>query len=115
MKKPMVTIGDFLRAARKKLIQAFSEFVNTYDAKWPRTADNYTRQIRKAANAAGLQVAKPVHVLRHTFATLLGEAGVDLKVISEMLGHSQVATTEIYRHTTMAPFERAANQLPDPW
>ena len=54
------------------------------------------------------------HDLRHTFASLLLEAGESLKVIQELLGHSSINTTmDIYTHITKQGKANAVNKLDD--
>lgn len=60
------------------------------------------RMINKYTSLAAIDLHITPHMFRHTFATSLLEADVDIRYIQEMLGHSSINITEIYTHVTVA-------------
>ena len=60
------------------------------------------RIIKKYTSLAGIELHITPHMFRHTFATSLLEADVDIRYIQEMLGHSSINITEIYTHVAMS-------------
>lgn len=60
------------------------------------------RMINKYCNLASIDLHITPHMFRHTFATCLLDADVDIRYIQEMLGHSSITVTEIYTHVALS-------------
>lgn len=75
-------------------------FVN--QSKRPLSDQCVRRMINKYTSLAAIELHITPHMFRHTFATSLLEADVDIRYIQEMLGHSSINVTEIYTHVTMS-------------
>jgi integrase/recombinase XerD len=98
-REAVAAVRNYLQRGRPALVGLTAEarlFVN-------RRGSGLTRQglykiVRRHAQAAGLEGKMSPHTLRHTFATHLLAGGCDLRALQEMLGHADVATTQIYTH-----------------
>jgi len=67
--------------------------------------------VRKRGTLAGITRPVTPHVLRHTFATTLLRNGAELRSVQEMLGHSNIATTQIYTHVVNADLKKTHNKF----
>jgi integrase/recombinase XerD len=67
-------------------------------------------RLHRAAKAAGLSRRITPHMLRHTAATLLIETGVDIRIVQRLLGHSSIATTEMYTHISDETLRRSLDR-----
>src|SRR5262245_21165890 len=66
----------------------------------PVTRSSLQSAFRRAVKRSGITKAAHVHTLRHSYATHLLEAGINLRIIQESLGHRSARTTQIYTHLT---------------
>ena len=105
-KERKVPLGDFameyiqkyVKEVRYKNVGADSKylFLNRYGK--PLSRQYFFKQIKKYALEAGIETPISPHTLRHCFATHLLENGAQLRAVQEMLGHTNIATTQIYTH-----------------
>jgi len=85
----------FIRDLRPKEIALDDEKVRL-------TARSIQRLVKKYVRQANLPVAATPHTIRHSMATDLLRSGADLRSVQELLGHKNIATTQIYTHVTDA-------------
>ena len=106
-KERLVPVGrSAIAAVRTYLVRARPQLVGAGDARHlfvNRRGTGLTRQglykiVQRHARAVGLEDRMSPHTLRHTFATHLLAGGCDLRAVQEMLGHADIATTQIYTH-----------------
>jgi site-specific recombinase XerD len=76
----------------------------------PLTTAAMRSRLAKAARAAGITQHVTPHMLRHTAATQLIEAGVDIRYIQRLLGHASLSTTEIYTHVSDRALKRVVSE-----
>ena len=103
-KERIVPIGDYaleylnkyINEGRRKNPKRNSDFLflNRYGE--PVSRVYFFFQVKKYAQQAGIKVEISPHTLRHCFATHMLENGAELRAVQEMLGHANIATTQIY-------------------
>ena len=91
-------LQQIIRQRRTSRLGAGALFVNRHGA--PMRSQSVRSKLRRLAKEAGLDRRVTPHMLRHTAATLLIETGVDIRFVQRLLGHSSIATTEIYTHVS---------------
>jgi integrase/recombinase XerD len=89
-------VSAILELRRNSASTPAALFLNRYGA--PIRPQSVRSRLRRLAKEAGLERRVTPHMLRHTAATLLIETGVDIRFVQRLLGHSSIATTEIYTH-----------------
>ncbi|HET7052524.1 MAG TPA: site-specific tyrosine recombinase XerD [Solirubrobacterales bacterium] len=99
-RKAIAAISAYLRGGRPKLVPPERHearlFVNFRGG--PLSRQGLYKIVQRHAREAGLAGRMSPHTLRHSFATHLLAGGCDLRAVQEMLGHADIATTQVYTH-----------------
>lgn len=107
-KERKVPVGEFameyvvlyLNKVRGKFHGSDSKYLFLNRSGKPLSRFYFIRQVKKYAAQVGIEKEISPHTLRHCFATHLLEGGAQLRTVQEMLGHSNIATTQIYTHVS---------------
>ncbi len=94
-------LSDYIQLVRPKLVRKKNPnelFLNNHGRSITRQAIFYI--IKEYAKNSGIRKKVTPHTLRHTLATHLIENGADLRTVQEVLGHSDISTTQIYTHVS---------------
>ena len=90
--KVLQLLREYKEEFEKEIEENF--FVNRYGE--PLSTQTVRLMLRHYTKAAGIEQHITPHMIRHSFATLLLEKGVDIRIIQQLLGHASIVTTQIY-------------------
>ena len=104
-KKALVALREYYKAEKTTEYLFEGQFGGKY------SPSSFRNVLSKSIKKAGVTKKGSSHVLRHTFATLLLESGVDIRYIQELLGHTSSKTTEIYTHVVNKELQKIKSPL----
>lgn len=101
-------LEKYLKSARQELLeQNVSEILFPNCSGTDMSRQGFWKLLKQYAKKAGIQMEITPHTLRHSFAVHLVDNGADLRVVQEMLGHSDISTTMLYSARTREVYAKA--------
>ena len=111
-RRALAAVAIYTRELRPSLVRGTpnaSLFVNARGGALSRMGA--WKLLRKYVDAAGITAHVTPHTLRHSFATHLLEGGADLRAVQDMLGHADIATTQLYTHVDRSYLQQIHRQF----
>lgn len=110
-KDRMFILSDKIIEQLKEFRQKYPNYQFVFSDKEPLTTRNIQKIIKHTATKAGIQKKITPHTFRHSFATHLLESGTDIRYIQELLGHSNLNTTQIYTHVSTEELKKIRSPM----
>jgi integrase/recombinase XerD len=111
-KKALAALGEYLEKGRPKMAKKNKPeeaiFLNPRGVRLSR--QGIWEVVKKFARLSGIKGKISPHVFRHSFATHLLEGGADVRSVQELLGHANIATTEIYTSVSRERLKKIYSQ-----
>lgn len=95
-KEAKKALERYLEGTREQMTKEESEYLFANCSGRPMSRQGFWKLIKHYAEKAGITTAITPHTLRHSFAAHLVENGADLRSVQEMMGHSDISTTQVY-------------------
>ena len=107
------SLQEYLKFGRGELLGTKdSEFVFISSRHTKITRQAFFKFLKKLCEEKGIKKNISPHILRHSFATHLLNNGADLRIVQELLGHSDISTTQIYTHLSNQKLESEYEKHP---
>jgi integrase/recombinase XerD len=110
-KDRMFIFSKKLSKKLQKFINKNSDWIYIFSKTNPLTTRNIQKIVQNTTRLANIDKEVHPHTLRHSFATHLLDNGIDLRKIQFLLGHSSIATTQIYTHMSQEQVKNIKNPL----
>ena len=113
-KDRVVMLGGVMKKMLQEYVEEYRPSFWLFEgqvAGHPYTANSLRKVVKRAAKAAGITQKVTTHTIRHCFATHLLESGTNIRLIQELLGHSDIKTTLIYTHVSQTSASSVVSPL----
>lgn len=109
----LMALKEYLEYGREQLLRTkTSEYVFISSRGTRITRQAFFKFLKQLCEKKGIEKSISPHILRHSFATHLLNNGADLRIVQELLGHSDIQTTQIYTHLSNEKLEKEYEKHP---